>query len=87
MTRKVSKKKIEAVARELHVFLDYGILSTYYAITKATDNSLDEDERGRQLEVLDKLLTNSECLYEDLSDKQKELMEGLALELINKIRK
>ena len=83
---KYSDKLIERVSREIHWYLSYASVSVYYIMTKALDASKSAEEREKALETLNQMMTTAESLYEDLTDKQKELMEELALTMINIVK-
>lgn len=83
---KYSDKLIERVSREIHWYLAYATVSVYYIMTKALDTNKSDEEREKSLETLNQMMTTAESLYEDLSDKQKELMKDLALTMINIVK-
>lgn len=90
--RKMAKKKnedfedmVEIVAREIHYYMSYATLATYHTFINAINANLDPIKRAASEDLLSKMLITSESLYEDLTPKQKELINGLALVLIKKI--
>ena len=80
--RKKKYDKVEAVARTLHTFIAQSTLSMYYSIIKLL-RAENEEERSKAEDMINKMMTTGESLYEDLSDKQKELLEKLAQDVIN----
>lgn len=86
MPRKQSKKVIASVAKELHEFISYAYLSMYHMMIKAYSLELDEESRESYCELVAKMITVAETPYEELNDKQKELINELALRVINNVK-
>lgn len=80
--RKKKYDKVEAVARTLHTFIAQSTLSMYYSVIKLL-RAENEEERSKAEDMINKMMTTGESLYEDLSDKQKELLKKLAQDVIN----
>lgn len=79
--RKKKQDNVEVVARTLHTFIAQSTLSMYYSIIKLFRAETDE-ERTAAEDMINRMMITAESLYEDLSEKQKELLEKLALDVI-----
>lgn len=83
---RVSKKLIEAVSKSIHEYIAFSTLSTFYTMKKVygdTNEKVSPEEQAKAIDLLAKMISSSECLYEDLTAEQKELMKTLALDLIH----
>ena len=85
MKRKISKYQVDIVAREIHTFIAYAILATYYATKKLSNATTNEEAENAQIELA-RLLSTGETLYDDLSTEQKDSMEKTAYDLLKLIQ-
>lgn len=82
---KTAKKDriLENISREIHGYMSYSTISMYYAIKKLLDTNLSNEEYEKTNDLINKMMITAESLYDNLTDKQKELMKNLALRLYN----
>jgi len=73
-TPKLGRKqvKIEKLARELHMMVAYSTLVAVNTMTKILSTDLKPEEKAQEQEYLDRLITLSETLYDDLSPEAQE---------------
>lgn len=79
---KIKDSQLDALAECLHSFIAYTALSMYHAIERYYDENSPIDIKLQEYEIIQKILSTSNTLYEDLNDKQKELLREEALELL-----
>ena len=86
-SKNIDHDKIEDVAKEIHWYISYGMLSMYYMIMNTIKSKPDSEEREEKSKIVDQLLNLSQSLYEELADEQKELYHQLAQKMINIVEK
>lgn len=76
-------KLLDNISREIHWYIAYATVTTYYMMKKALDSTETSESREKAAEIVDKMLSLSETRFEDLNDEQKELMKTLALKMFD----
>ena len=80
--KKITDEVIDEVARQIHGFISYSTISTYYTMKKIIEDTNSGKDTSESNDILNRMMITAESLYDDLTDKQKELIRGLALDMI-----
>ena len=81
------EQKLDEVAKEIHWYISYGMLSMYHMMMNVINSEVESEDRLAKIETLERLLNLSESLYENLADEQKQLYHTLAEKMIGIVEK
>ena len=84
--RKRKSNKLEEISKEIHFYMSYATLSTYHTMMKVYNIDTPDDKREEAIELLSKMLTTAESVYDDLTDEQKQLTSQLAERMLNIVK-
>lgn len=85
--KKPSDATLEALAREIHQYIALPTLAMYYDMLKLVKDDTTPEEREAASTAVNNMMITAESLYDDLNDKQKELLKDMAASLIERINK
>lgn len=84
---KISDNVITEISKEIHSYVAYSTLSMYYTIRKLLEQTSTDKEKEEASDMINKMMITAESLFDDLTDKQKELYNEMAMHIIQIIHK
>lgn len=84
--KRITEEKLDQISKEIHWYISYATLATYHSVLKAVDTKLDDETREKALELVQKLVSNAETLYEELLPEQKEFYHTLATKMVDIVK-
>ena len=85
MRKKYREEAADKIAREIHSMVSLASLSMYHSVKKLIDPSVSDEDKEVAGDLVDRMMSTAESLFDDLADSQKEGYRKIAKDIINMI--